>query len=62
MIDANKEIFKNDIKVFIIQIDICFNTTYCKLEIIVNGETFHIMDVIEFDEDNLIKSIVAYKG
>jgi hypothetical protein len=62
VIDANKKIFENEIKLFVIRIDICFDTAYCQIEIIVNGETLHVMDVIEFDDDNYIKSITAYKG
>jgi len=62
VIEVNKEIFKNDIKVSILRIDVIYNTSYCQLELNVNGEILYVMDVIEFDDDFLIKTITAYKG
>jgi hypothetical protein len=62
VIEANKEIFKNDIKVSIVKIDVIYNISYCQLELNVNGEILYVMDVIEFDDDFLIKSITAYRG
>jgi hypothetical protein len=62
VIEVNKNIFLNDIKLKVLLIDVCLNTSYCTLEIIVNGETISVLDVIEFNEENLICKITAYKG
>ena len=62
VIEANKEIFKNDLKVSILRIDVVYDTSYCQLELNVNGEILYVMDVIEFDDNFLIKKITAYKG
>lgn len=62
VVDANKEIFKNDIKLSVMKIDVSSNTAFCQIYINVNGETISVLDVIEFNDNNLIKKITAYKG
>jgi hypothetical protein len=63
VVNANLEIFKlNEIKLTVINVDVCSKTSYCQLEIIVNGDLLKVLDVIEFNEENLISKITAYKG
>ena len=34
----------------------------CEIELNIDGDEFSVADIIEFDEDDLIKSLRAYRG
>lgn len=65
VIAANKNIF-NNVKSIFIEIKNLYqeeNVVIGELKIILNhSETLNVVDIIEFNEKNKIKSIFAYKG
>ena len=69
VVNANQNIFNNvpKIKCEIINVHVSTNTNTVCAEIFVHlnnesGEKLKVVDVIEYDEDSLIKSLRAYKG
>ena len=69
IVKANQNIFDNvaEIKCEIIYLHVSSETNTVCAEIFVHlnngsGEKLKVIDVIEYDEDNLIKSLRAYKG
>ncbi len=63
--NACLKIFKNVEKLDInpLQIEIANNTAFCEIDIIINSkELIKVVDIIDFDKNNLISSIKAFKG
>ena len=63
--NAFLKIFKNVEKLDInpLQIEIANNTAFCEIDIIINSkELIKVVDIIDFDKNNLIRSIKAFKG
>lgn len=58
-------IFNNTEKLDInpLQIVISNNTAYCEIDIVINSkELIKVVDIVDFDNNNLIKSVKAFKG
>ena len=66
VVDANQNIFDSVNTIVVTPIQIISNgTNYvsAELEIVVNDEeTLLVTDILEFDDDNKINSVRAYKG
>tara|TARA_B100001059_G_scaffold95104_1_gene94325 strand:+ start:13903 stop:14259 length:357 start_codon:yes stop_codon:yes gene_type:complete len=64
VVKFNEEFFKkvNDIRLNIIFLDSFNNTSFSELKIDLDGNTISVLDKIEFNENELIKNIRAYKG
>ena len=65
VIDANKNIFNNVKSILVEPINLYQdrNTVVGEIKIIINNtEILYVVDVIEFNEENKIKRIFAYKG
>jgi hypothetical protein len=64
IIDFNKKVFAsiNSISIDIVKVAVGQNTVMAELRITLNNSTtLNVVDVIEFDDDNKIQSIKAYK-
>ena len=58
-------IFNNTEKLDInpLQIVISNKTAYCEIDIVINSkELIKVVDIVDFDNNNLIKSVKAFKG
>ena len=64
VLDTNKNTFDavDNIEVIVIEQAQIHNIVYNEIEIKIDNESLLVVDVIEFDNDNLIKSVKAYKG
>jgi hypothetical protein len=64
VINVNKEIFDSfkNIKIRVINIHISEMTAIAEIEINLDKDKTLVTDIIEFDKNNKIKSIRAYKG
>lgn len=63
--NACLKIFNNVEKLDInpLQIVISNNTAFCEIDIIINSkELIKVVDIVDFDKNNLIRSIKAFKG
>ena len=46
-----------------LKIVISNNTAYCEIDILINSkELIKVVDIVDFDNNNLIKSVKAFKG
>ena len=65
VIDANKGIFESVETIQVTPVSFYSNSDYSYavcISILINGnETLDVIDVIDFDNDGLIKSVVAFK-
>lgn len=64
IIEFNKKVFAsiNSISIDIVKVAVGQNTVMAELRITLNNSTtLNVVDVIEFDDDNKIQSIKAYK-
>ena len=62
---AIKKIFKNvdNIEIIPLNIQIIEYRAYCEIDIIINSnELLKVLDIIDFNENELIISIKAFKG
>ena len=64
LIKFNIEFFKkvNEIDLNIINLNSFKSTSFCELIINLDGISISVLDKIEFDENELIKNIKAFKG
>ena len=64
VIKFNEEFFKkvNNIDLKIIFLDSSKSTSFSQLKIDLDGSSITVLDKIEFDENQLIKKIRAFKG
>ena len=65
VLKVNKEIFAKakSIKVNLISLNVIEKKAYCELEIIINKtEKLLVLDILNYNEDNKICKINAYKG
>ena len=65
VLDANINIFKKseEIKIDLLNIYQDKETVICELKININDkETLYVVDILEFNNQNKIKKIFAYKG
>ncbi len=62
VLDANKELFKNDFELKVLDTIQHDNRTFNTILIEIGGETLEVVDVIKFDKDFKIEYIRAYKG
>jgi hypothetical protein len=64
ILNFNKKVFAslNTISIDIVKVAVGQNTVMAELRITINNaSTINVVDVIEFDDDNKIQSIKAYK-
>ena len=61
VLKANSELFNLNFQLIINSIYVLDKKTFNEITIIINEEELKIIDVIDFDDDSKIKSIVAYK-
>lgn len=64
VISANKNIFNNieNLKITIVRIFVDSKTVIAELKIRVNDEiSLNVVDILDFNQDNKIKKITAYK-
>jgi hypothetical protein len=62
VLDANKELFKNDFKLKVLDTIQSKDRTFNTILIEIDGETLEVMDVIKFNKEFQIEYIRAYKG
>ena len=65
VIEANRKIFESvdSIKVNPVELNELNNKIFAELSIVINqSETIKVLDIIEFDSNNKISSIKAFKG
>jgi hypothetical protein len=62
VLDANKELFKNDFKLKVLDTIQSKDRTFNTILIEIGGETLEVMDVIKFNKEFQIEYIRAYKG
>ena len=65
VLEANENIFKKVISIFVEPLHLYQedNIVICELKILINSsEILYVVDVIEFNEENKIKRIFAYRG
>jgi len=63
VINMNQSLFEDlDPKVSIIRIEEINNRVYCLINIDVGDENIKVMDVIDFDNEDKISKIEAFKG
>ena len=60
----NSRMFKNykKIKIKILNLSIINNKSYAEISINIKNKDYLVLDIIEFDKKNKIKSIKAFKG
>ena len=61
---ANQDIFDkvDKLDVEIEKIHVCGSSCIAQIKILANDDTILVADFIEYDEENKIKSVTAYKG
>ncbi len=62
VLDANKELFKNDFKLKVLNTIQYKDRTFNTILIEIGDETLEVMDVIKFNKEFQIEYIRAYKG
>jgi hypothetical protein len=62
VLDANKELFKNDFKLKVLNTIQYKDRTFNTILIEIGEETLEVMDVIKFNKEFQIEYIRAYKG
>ena len=53
---------KRTIKIKILNLSIINNKSYAEISINIKNKDYLVLDIIEFDKKNKIKSIKAFKG
>lgn len=62
VLNTNKELFKNDFQLKVLDIVQQNNRTFNTIIIEIGNESFEVIDVIKFNKDFEIEYIRAYKG
>jgi hypothetical protein len=62
VLDTNKELFKNDFQLKVLDIVQQNDRTFNTIVIEIGNESFEVIDVIKFNKDFEIEYIRAYKG
>ncbi len=64
VLEANQGIFDSvdKLEVEIEKLHVCGSSCIAQIKILANDDTILVADFIEFDKENKIKSVTAYKG